>query len=234
MALVYKITNKINNKSYIGHTVRTLEQRWKAHKSSMRQGSNFRFHLAIRKYGIDNWNLEVLFEHDDVTICKKKEEELIKLYDLMNNKKGYNAKPGGCGGWIVPDEKYETWKQKISNTSTGLTNGNSIKYTNEDLINIGKRICNNLGRIVGQKTMVKECEKIGIRFPKSFRHIRFEGNYKNYIAILEKELSMTFNPYFRSEEQRQIYREKYTGSIGPNKDTKVIIDSTGKRKHVKN
>ena len=233
MALVYKITNKINNKSYIGHTVRTLEQRWKAHISSMRQGSNFRFHSSIRKYGIDNWNFEILFEHDDVSICKKKEEEFIEFYDLMNNKKGYNAKPGGCGGWIVPEEKYESWKQKHSENNSGLKNGNSTKYTNEELIEIGKKICIKLGRIVGQLTMVKECKKLGIRFPKSFRPIRFDGNYKNYVAILEKELSMTFNPYFRSEEQKQIYREKYTGSTGPNKNTRVIIDSKGKRKHVK-
>jgi len=45
---------------------------------------------------------------------------------------------------------------------------------------------------------------------------------------------MKFDPYFRSEEQRQIYREKYTGTVGPNAGTKVIIDSEGKRKHVKN
>ena len=233
MALVYKITNKINNKSYIGHTVRTLEQRWNAHKSSMRQGSNFRFHSAIRKYGVDSWNLEILFENDDVTICKKKEEGFIESYDLMNSKKGYNAKPGGCGGWIVPDEKYESWKQKHSVKNSGIENPNSTKYTNEELIEIGKKICSALGRIVGQQTMVKECKKIGVRFPKSFRPMRFNGNYKNYVDILEKELGMKFNPYFRSEKQRQIYREKYTGSIGPNKNTKVIIDAEGKRNHVK-
>lgn len=102
------------------------------------------------------------------------------------------------------------------------------------MVEIGKKICIGLGRIVGQLTMVKECEKLGIRFPKSFRPVRFGGNYKNYVAILEKELGMTFNPYFRSEEQRQLYREKYTGTVGPNKGTKVVKDSKGKRKHVKN
>lgn len=234
MAIVYKITNRVNGKSYIGHSVRTLEQRWKSHLSSVRQGSKFRFHSAIRKYGMDQWDQEIIFEHTDVDVCKKKEEEMISHFNLMDNKKGYNAKPGGCGGWIVPDKKYESWRQKQSVNNTGMKNNNSTGYTNEELIEIGKKICHDLGRIVGQKTMVKECEKIGIRFPKSFRPIRFNGDYKNYVAILEKELGMKFNPYFRSEEQRQIYREKYTGTVGPNSKTKVIIDSERKRKHVKN
>ena len=233
MAIVYKITNRENGKSYIGYSVRTLDQRWKSHLSSVRQGSKFRFHSAIRKYGIDQWDQEIIFEHNDVDICKKKEEEMIIHFDLINNKKGYNAKPGGCGGWIVPEKKYEGWRQKQSENNLGVKNNNSTGYTNEELIEIGKKVCHNLGRIVGQKTMVKECEKIGIRFPKSFRPIRFDGRYKNYASILEKELGMVFNPYFRSEEQRQIYREKYTGSTGPNKGTRVIIDSEGKRKHVK-
>ena len=234
MAIVYKITNRVNGKIYIGHSVRTLEQRWKSHLSSVRQGSKFRFHSAIRKYGVDLWDQEILFEHSDVYICKKKEEEMIAEFDLMNNKKGYNAKPGGCGGWIVPDEKYELWAQKQSKNNIGLKNNNSTGYTNEELIEIGKKVCYDLGRIIGHTTMIKECEKIGIRFPKSFRPMRFDGSYKNYAAILEKELDMKFNPYFRSEEQRQIYREKYTGTVGPNVGTKVIIDSEGKRKHVKN
>ena len=73
MAIVYKITNRVNGKSYIGHSVRTLEQRWKSHLSSVRQGSKFRFHSAIRKYGVDFWDHEIIFEHSDVYICKKKE-----------------------------------------------------------------------------------------------------------------------------------------------------------------
>jgi hypothetical protein len=200
----------------------------------MRQGSKFRFHSAIRKYGVDCWYREIIFENKDVNLCKKKEEEMIFDYNLINSKKGYNAKPGGCGGWIVPDEKYESWRKKLSENNTGLKNGNSIGYTNEELVEIGKEICKKLGRIVGHITMANECKKLGIRFPTSFRPIRFGGNYKNYVQILEKELKMEYNPYFRSEEQRELYRKKYTGTVGSNKGTKVIINSEGKRKHVKN
>jgi group I intron endonuclease len=233
MAIVYKITNRENGKSYIGQSIRSLDQRWKAHISSARQRSKFRFHSAIRKYGIDVWILEILFEHENVNICKKKEEEMIAFFDLTNNKKGYNARPGGCGGWIVPDEKYESWKQKQSKNNSGLKNNNSTGYTNEQLIEIGKNICSKIGRIANHSVMVKECLKIGIRFPKSFRPMRFGGSYKNYAKILEKELQMKFYPFFKTDEHRQKLREANLGKVGYNRNTTVKIIE-GKRKHVKN
>jgi group I intron endonuclease len=233
MAIVYKITNKINGKSYIGQSVRALEQRWKAHLSSSRQGSKFRFHSAIRKYGVDNWDLVVLFEHEDVQICKKKEEELIAEFNLMDNSKGYNAKPGGCGGWVVFEKNFEKWKKNMSIVNTGLRNGNAIKMTNEELVEIGKQICLKCKRIISHNKMVEEFEKLGLKFPKSFREIRFGGNYKNYASILEKETGLKFDPYFRTEEHREKLSKANTGKAGNNKNTKVVIVE-GKRKHVKN
>ena len=55
--IVYKITNKKNGKSYIGKTEYSLKHRWNRHLSSARNGSKFRFHSAIRKYGED-WGKE--------------------------------------------------------------------------------------------------------------------------------------------------------------------------------
>lgn len=234
MALVYKITNRLTNKSYIGQTVRTIEQRWSSHISSAKSGSKFRFHSAIRKYGVDSWDFEILFEHDDVNVVKKKEEELIIKFGLIDNKRGYNAKPGGCGGWIVPDDKYDSWVESIRVRSTGLKNGNSINITNEQLVDIGMEISIALGRIPAHRVIVSECEKRGIKFPKSFTKMRFDGDYKKYVAILEEKLGMTYQPHFRTESHRQKLREANLGKPGVNRNTKVILDSEGKRKHVKN
>ena len=115
MAIVYKITNKINGKCYIGMTVRTIEERFKSHISASRQGSSFRFHSAIRKYGVDCWDLQILEESSDISFIRKKEEKFISEYKTTISTIGYNAKPGGCGGWIVPTEKYEKWKEKQKN-----------------------------------------------------------------------------------------------------------------------
>lgn len=206
MPIIYKITNITNNKAYVGLTVRSIEQRWKGHVSSARQGSPYRFHSAIRKYGIDSWKLEVLFEHENHTICREKEDFFIQHYELNDSKKGYNAKPGGCGGWIVPKEKYNDWKRKISITNQGLNNGNSTKYTNEELVEIGIKISNDLKRIPGHRTMVSECAKRDIRFPKSFRVSRFDGKYYNFAKILEDRTGLIFKPLTKTQEWKEKIR----------------------------
>lgn len=52
---VYKHTNKINGKAYIGWTSFSLEKRLKTHLSQAKSGSSYAFHRALRKYNIDNW-----------------------------------------------------------------------------------------------------------------------------------------------------------------------------------
>ena len=102
--IVYCITNTINGKKYIGMTGRTLTERWNSHCSSARNGSPFRFHSAIRKYGETSFSKEILFDDLSIQECRTIEEETIEEYNTMDH--GYNARPGGCGGSVVPDEKY--------------------------------------------------------------------------------------------------------------------------------
>jgi group I intron endonuclease len=222
MAIVYKITNKTNNKSYVGYTSRTLDQRWRSHQSSSRQGSKFRFHSAIRKYGIDDWTLETLFESESVNECKKTEEYYIKEMNLMNI--GYNAKPGGCGGWIVKDENYDDWIQKNKERAKETLNGNSTKHTNEELLDIATQICYEFKRIVSHRVLVKVCEERGIRFPKTFRPFRFGGKYENMIKIIEEKTSMIYNPMIRTDEHREKLRQANLG--------KKYIIVEGKKKYV--
>lgn len=95
---IYKITNLINNKIYIGQSI-NIEQRWKDHRSRAFQNNKtyLENHLyrAIRKYGLDNFSFEVIEE------CKKEElnsEEVkwIKYYQSDNLEKGYNKTKGGA------------------------------------------------------------------------------------------------------------------------------------------
>ena len=65
MGFIYKITNKVNNKVYIGQTNRNLEIRWREHKS--RAGCHYTSHLygAMDKYGTDNFVFEGLEDLED-------------------------------------------------------------------------------------------------------------------------------------------------------------------------
>lgn len=60
--IIYKITNLINSKIYIGQTIKKMQIRWKEHQSAAKRGINTYFHKAIRKYGIENFVIEQIAE----------------------------------------------------------------------------------------------------------------------------------------------------------------------------
>lgn len=88
----------VNRKSYVGWTQKTLEKRWKEHCKSAREGSEFIFHKAIRKYGIDGWQHEILCESDSLKEIKELEIFWIdKKNSFFLDNNGYNMTKGGDG-----------------------------------------------------------------------------------------------------------------------------------------
>ena len=85
MTYIYKITNKVNNKSYIGYTTNP-QARWEGHRHN--QGSKLVFQ-AIKKYGIDNFEFKVIAED---TIDN--EQKYIDKYNTIAPH-GYNIAIGG-------------------------------------------------------------------------------------------------------------------------------------------
>lgn len=91
MGYIYKITNLINGKMYIGQTKRSIDIRWKEH---LRSKDDSPIHKAFRKYGIENFKIETLEECAD-ELLNEKEIYYIKQYNSYNGHIGYNATPGG-------------------------------------------------------------------------------------------------------------------------------------------
>lgn len=100
---IYKVTNKVNNKVYIGQTRYTVEFRWKQH---IHKQDNCHFHNAIRKWGIDNFIVETL-EKCDVDLLNSREIFYIAKYDSY--KSGYNSTIGGDDNrrLIFTDSQYD-------------------------------------------------------------------------------------------------------------------------------
>ena len=97
---IYKYTNKINNHCYIGQSV-DIERRKYSHNFSIKNEKakdyNSQFHQAVRKYGIENFEFEIIAELHPEEYTKETLDSLerffIEYYDSYNN--GYNATLGG-------------------------------------------------------------------------------------------------------------------------------------------
>ena len=96
---IYKITNLINNKIYVGYTKKSLEERFKEHCSPKGKGAfKMPIVLAIKKYGKENFKIELLEENEnDDYIHLEREEYWINKLDALNSKIGYNLAAGGNG-----------------------------------------------------------------------------------------------------------------------------------------
>ena len=92
---IYKITNKINGNAYVGLSI-NIEKRWKDHIDRSQNENDKEYdkvlYHAFRKYGIDNFQFEILEECKPEEL-KDKEIYWIQYYNTF--KHGYNATPGG-------------------------------------------------------------------------------------------------------------------------------------------
>lgn len=112
---IYKITNNINGKCYIGKSESNIEKRLNQHKQGKR--SSRYLQNSIKKYGIENFTFEILEECEQSKCCER-ERYWIQYYDSMNF--GYNRTSGGerKSGFKLSLEA----RQKISKSNKGNPN----------------------------------------------------------------------------------------------------------------
>lgn len=126
---IYKITNKLNNKCYIGQTINTPESRWKRHQQdALSNRLHTHFANAIRKYGVENFVLEVIDTAQSQEELTQKESFWIRHYDSI--KKGYNEtdaaeKSGGNTYKAKTEEELKIIGEKIAKIKTGGLNVNA-------------------------------------------------------------------------------------------------------------
>lgn len=189
MGLVYKSTNKVTGKVYIGRTKHSLDYRKERHlkKAFIKKKEN-KFYNSLRKYGKKNFIWEIL--HDDLPWDLSKELETIEIikHDSFHN--GYNMTVGGeCGPKPSIAENSENKIKELCNSNIHILEISRI--LNIKSYNI-RRYCikNNIPylKISGSVTaLTKENEK-------DITHL---VNMGYHYAKIYKELNLPKGPVTR-------------------------------------
>ena len=140
---IYKITNLVNGKCYIGQTVTTFNERYnfagkgiervlaylemrEAKSNAYSKKLYYNDHLlkAIRKYGTNNFTVEIIDKAQDIDELNEKEMYWIKYYKAYE--KGYNQCKGGNGnhGYIPSEETRKIWSRQRKGMHAGEKNPN--------------------------------------------------------------------------------------------------------------
>lgn len=129
---IYKITNNVNNKCYIGAS-KDIKKRFEEHKSQYNSVQNYNktLYRAFRKYGLNNFSFEII-EETSLENMFNREKYWINFYNSY--KEGYNETLGGEGGY-APGEK-NNWskltKKDVIAIRTAYKNNKSRKETYEN------------------------------------------------------------------------------------------------------
>lgn len=111
---IYKITNKINNKIYIGKAL-NIERRWAVHKFyTSHEAPSYAIYNAIHKYGLENFLFEIIEECPlNSEILSQREQYWITYYHSFEE--GYNETRGGEGVMKYNYNKIrELWDEGLS------------------------------------------------------------------------------------------------------------------------
>lgn len=159
---VYKITNKVTNKVYIGITNQGSGARYRHHWYESRIGEPSPIHRSMAKYGEENFTLEIIDFADTYDELKEKEKYWIKQYNSTDRTIGYNLTEGGDG-----------------------TFGKKLSEETKDKIRQKHQVVSYLKKL---KQRCLNLEKENVQINKENIYLNYKSNVnKKYISIVNKE-----------------------------------------------
>lgn len=146
---IYKITNVVNGKIYIGKTEKTVETRFAEHLSNVKVGKKqSKLYSAMKHYGVENFTVEEIDTADDRDSLCEKEIFYIKAYNSQDDSIGYNVADGGNGGAIWSPKGYITVNNGIKNLQIPPNELNY--YLNNGWVKGGHKIGKSTSRSTGK------------------------------------------------------------------------------------
>ncbi len=129
MKKIYKIVNTVNDKIYIGKTIKKLEDRFNAHLYEAKRyakcclekksfGYNSLLYPAMIKYGCENFKIELISDFPDDVNLENLEIEYIKKFNTCDPNIGYNISPGGLGGPLFKGHIHSDKVRKLASLRT--------------------------------------------------------------------------------------------------------------------
>lgn len=174
MGFIYKITNKINGKCYIGKTEQSIEKRFKQHiHDAGTERCRLRpLYRAMNKYGVENFTVETLEECEDTVSREIYWIEFYKSY----GRTGYNATKGGDGRSFIDPESI------LSLNAFGKTNREISNLTGYDMATVRSCLVKNNRVCVPTKnknSMAVICVELNMVFGSQHEAARFVIPTKN-------------------------------------------------------
>lgn len=185
MAYIYKITNDINGKIYVGKTEFSIEKRFKEHcKDAFRERNEKRpLYSAMRKYGVEHFHIELIEETDN-----PEEREKFWIECLGTFKNGYNATIGGDGKTYIDRDLVVSLYQEVKNE------GEVARILKNSPDQIGKILRAKIPNEIlhgGEVTKIKKGKPVGkidlvtgkvIETYRSIREAEIKNNIQKHIG----------------------------------------------------
>lgn len=208
---VYKITNLITNKMYIGYTHKDILKRFREHCTT----NKYYINHTIRFYGEENFKIELLESYDDKNFALLREKELIEELNTRSPN-GYNIQPGGQPGY---KHNPETVRERMLRMHRMYPE--KYKKITENLVkvNIEKRI-----PVVLVSFKTKEVLKFKGLLESTEAGYTVTGlSTKHYIVLKDVDLNLTNEDYIKiAEEKIQNKLENFSRGVYADKNVDKI------------
>lgn len=176
--IIYKITNKVNGKIYIGQTKQRLAKRWSNHCCKNSHCSIL--HSAILKYGSENFTVEQIDVASNKDELDKKEIFWIRHFDCVAPN-GYNISTGGNGNRGYKPTKETLMKRSLSLKGIHMGDNNPAKRM-DVRVKMSEAAKKRTGSLSCRGKKVK-CIDTGEIFPTAKEAGKYIGcTYKNICA----------------------------------------------------
>lgn len=246
--LIYKITNRLNEKSYIGQTSGAAEKRFARHiNDALNNILDTHFARAIRKYGVENFKLEVIDTATTQEELNQKESYWINYYDTIKN--GYNEvdpiyRSGGNTYQSKTPEELKAIREKISASKMGGLNPQAKKVKCKNINTDEELHFNSLSEAqayfceTNHNFITRRCRgtiKCLFRKEWMFAYEDEEYSQDNTITVkhgraksikvldIESNIENIFESYSAAERYYQVPNKSFRGSAAAKRGEKEYI-----------